>query len=440
MALPSNLDPHPDSPGTPDRWLMLALVSLAYFTLYLHRSLLGYLQPPVRADLHLDDEQLGWLRWGFLLPYALAQVGVGYLGDRYRRRNVLGVSLLASGLLLAAMGFARSFPEFLLLQVLLGVAQAPSVPAIASTLGDSFSPRTRSSAVGVYLASYNCSLVLGGWLGGRVADTPSWKMSFDFIGGVETSLPGWRLAFWLFSALGGLVTLIHASLFREPERTERRAGLAPLGPSLLSVVRVPAFRVFAVVFLLEIVLTNAVQFWLARYFHDRFELSLGDAGREATVWIQTGTIIGLLSGGRWADHWARRWPGGRTAVQLIGSTAWGPALLVLGAGTSRGLLTGSMVVLGLGIGLYQANLWTTTFEVVDPAARSTAIGLLNVTAGVLGSWADPLIGLIYPHVGGLGNVLAALAVPGATAALLLGLNLRYYVPRDYRGPLLLREQ
>ena len=40
--------------------------------------------------------------------------------------------------------------------------------------------------------------------------------------------------------------------------------------------------------------------------------------------------------------------------------------------------------MGFGLGLYTANLWTTIFEVVDPAARSGCIDLINVFAGVVG--------------------------------------------------------
>ena len=36
------------SSGTPDRWLILLLVALSYFTLYLHRNLVNYLQPPIK--------------------------------------------------------------------------------------------------------------------------------------------------------------------------------------------------------------------------------------------------------------------------------------------------------------------------------------------------------------------------------------------------------
>src|SRR5262245_10301452 len=70
-------------PAAAARRRMLALAALAYFVLYIHRSLLNYLQPPLQHELRLTGAQLGFLRWGFILPYCLTQLGAGYLADRY---------------------------------------------------------------------------------------------------------------------------------------------------------------------------------------------------------------------------------------------------------------------------------------------------------------------------------------------------------------------
>src|SRR4051812_46095790 len=95
-----------DAPGTPDRWLLLLLVAVDYFLLYAHRSLLGYLKQPLTTDLGLTSDQFGWLGSAWHVPYALAQLGVGYLGDRFPRRAVLLGSLLGSTLAMAGLGIA----------------------------------------------------------------------------------------------------------------------------------------------------------------------------------------------------------------------------------------------------------------------------------------------------------------------------------------------
>ena len=42
-----------DSPGTRDRWFILALVASNYFTIYLHRNLINYIQPSLLLSVAL---------------------------------------------------------------------------------------------------------------------------------------------------------------------------------------------------------------------------------------------------------------------------------------------------------------------------------------------------------------------------------------------------
>ena len=427
-----------DSPGTPDRWLVLLLVAATYFTLYLHRSLINSVTPPIMGELKLSTDQVGMLGTWFFFPYALAQLGMGYLGDRFRRRTVLFASLLGSVIALAWMGAVRSFPELLATQVFMAIAQSASVPAIASTIADSFTPRTRSTAVGIYLGSYNLALVIGGKYGGRIADY-NWSIP-SLTGGLNQDVAGWRMAMFIFAGIGALVALALFLWLREPPRTDRLAegGLgaagAPLSRTILTILRVPTFWAIGGTFLLTAIVILAIQKWTAFYLNERFGLKLEDAGFQATVWIQSGTICGLFLGGRLGDLSARRWVSGRTAVQLAGMIAAAPALRAFASADSVAMLQIPMLIYGFGIGLYQANLWTTTFEVIDPAARSTAIGLLNVAAG-FGSFSNILIGSYQDDLGGLGNTLGSLSLLVGVAILLAIVNMRYLLPHDYNGPL-----
>ena len=110
-------------------------------------------------------------------------------------------------------------------------------------------------------------------------------------------------------------------------------------------------------------------------------------------------------------------------------------LLFLAAEPGLRVLPAPLILFGVGTGMYQASLWAGTFEVVSPAARATAIGLLNVASGVLSSWWNPLIGSYRDRGGDLGSALAFLALPAAAAAALLLINVLFLLPRDYRGPL-----
>lgn len=424
--------------GPSDRWYVLSLLSVNYFTLTLHRLIISFIQPPMIEDLQLTDTQVGWLQPAFLLPYAVAQLFVAYLGDRYRRRSVLLASLSASVLVMAAMSTVNSFTAFVLLRVLLGVGQSASVPAIASMMADCFPPRSRSTAVSVYLISYTTGIIVAGRLGGRIADTRWWTIP---LGDSTVEVAGWRMSLLIFSGIGLLVMLLLGLLLREPRRTEIDkdvGGADPAGSymaTVASVLRVRSYLALVVIFLLVCTIGNTRDHWLARYFHDSLGMTLEQSGWFSTIWMQSASLAGLLLGGLWADWWARRWLGGRAAVQLIGMALWIPSLAIIGSSHGIFLLAFAMVVFGIGQGFYIANLWTTTFEVVPPAARATATGLLNF--GATGSaLAGPVVGYLYESksVEDLGVVFAWLSVVPVLLVLLLALYIKVLLPRDYDGP------
>ena len=169
------------------------------------------------------------------------------------------------------------------------------------------------------------------------------------------------------------------------------------------------FMLALVAFVFAVMIIGAVQYWLPRYLTDQFGLNLAQSGLKATIWIQSAAVVGFLVGGRWSDAWARRWMSGRSLVQLIGLAALGPALLVIGSGNSGPLLVAALIIFGVGTALYLVNLWASTFEVVSPRERATAIGLLNLSNGVSTSWVDPVIGRVADSGVGLGSIFSFLS-------------------------------
>ncbi|MAV38047.1 MAG: hypothetical protein CMJ59_21635 [Planctomycetaceae bacterium] len=426
--------------GPSNRWWILSLVALAYFVLIQHRSLVFYVQVPLSAELSLTKLQAGLLDTAFLIPYSIAQLFVAYLSDRLQRRRVLAFSLLASALALIAMGFVNSFFELLALRITLGFAQAASVPAIAGVMADCFTPRNRSTAIGIYNLSLNLAFIVVGLFGGLFADLPNVEVPFASWGWGPLELAGWRMAMLCFGLLGVAAAAGIFFVMPEPIRTERESdrGLGTQGAALHvtigSVLKVPAFWMLAMAFVFFCMVANAQDFWLARYFVEEFGMTNQGAGQFATVWSRPATIAGLLLGGYLADRFSRRRRAGRTLIQVVGITLWIPALLVMGMFLSREWLIVAMVTYGLGYGFYVANLWTTTFEVIDPAARSTAVGLLNVI-GIGAAPTSPLIGyLVDKGILGLGQAIAGLSLLAATIVVFLALNAVCLLRRPEQEP------
>ena len=368
-----------DDRGAHDRWFILSLLFVNYFTLYMHRYILNYIQPPIRAELGLSEFQLNTVIAGaFQFFYAFAALFVGYLSDRHRRRTVLIWSLLLSTLAFMGMGLAQGFWDLLAMRILLAITQAANVPAIAGIMANCFTQRNRSRAVSVYLLSSPFSVVVAGWAGGWVADEY-----------------GWRNAMFAFGTLGIAVVVGLYLCLREPDRIQRdvdRSERMSLAITLRAVLSVPSFLLLAVAYLLASNVWQQLNFFLPLHVYEHYQTNLAEAGRLSTLAPQIGTVIGLIVGGWLADRWTRRWIGGRFGVQILGLVIAAPAVLVIALVDSQLMIQLALVLCGIGIWLYIPNLWATTFEVVNPAARSTAIGLLNVIAGLLGSWPYLVVG------------------------------------------------
>jgi MFS family permease len=236
--------------------------------------------------------------------------------------------------------------------------------------------------VSVYLLSSPFSVIVAGLVGGWVAD--QW---------------GWRQAMFFFGGMGIVVIGVLSGYLREPQRTQAvtaqpTADTAErsLGRTLLAVLSVRSFLLLAVAYLLASNVWQQLNFFLPLHVYEHYQTNLAEAGRLSTLAPQIGTVIGLFVGGWLADRWTRHWIGGRFGVQILGLAITAPAVLVIALVDSQLMIQLALVLCGIGFWLYLSNLWATTFEVVNPAARSTAIGLLNVIAGLLGSWPYLVVG------------------------------------------------
>ena len=166
-------------------------------------------------------------------------------------------------------------------------------------------------------------------------------------------------------------------------------------------------------------------------------MALEEAGVFSTQSIMFSTMVGNLIGGLWADWWAAKFRSGRLMVQAIAMLIWIPALVAIGSTADKDFMNYGMIAWGFAFGVYSVNLWTTTFDVVDPAARATATGLLNVF-GMVAAFVSPLVGYgIDParQWYGLADVFNYLSVLSAVCFVLIALTILLFLKRDYRGPL-----
>jgi MFS family permease len=197
-------------------WFMVAMLTLAYILSYVDRYVLGLLIQPIKADLGLTDEEIGWLLGpAFAIFYATMGVPLGWLADRKRRTWLIAAGIAIWSLATVACGLARTFWQLFVARMTVGIGEASLSPAAFSIIGDSFPPERRGKPIAVY----NMSLTLGGGIASLIgAGVLAWAKSAPVIvlPGLGQILP-WQLTF-LAVGLPGLLLALGFLFMREPLR------------------------------------------------------------------------------------------------------------------------------------------------------------------------------------------------------------------------------
>src|SRR5256712_4378871 len=144
---------------------------------------------PLKRELFLSDQQLGWLGSAYVIVLSLAALPLGVLGDLKSRRAVIafGVGLWSA---FTALGATVSrFWQLLLCRSLVGVGEAGYGPAAQALLAEFFRGKRRAFALGIYSVGMAFGGVLGIWLGGVLAERYGWRAAFVALG-----IPGFLLA------------------------------------------------------------------------------------------------------------------------------------------------------------------------------------------------------------------------------------------------------
>src|SRR5690606_7243906 len=189
-------------------WYALGVLFLVYLVNFVDRQILSILANDIKADLALDDAQLGFLYGtAFAIFYALFGIPLGRLADSWSRTRLLAVGLTLWSGMTVLSGFAKNLGTLTFARIGVGVGEASAAPCSYSLISDWFPPRMRGTALGIYSAGLftgsGLSLLIGGlivenwnaaWPAGGPLGLVGWQAAFVAVG-----LPGLLLALWVLS-------------------------------------------------------------------------------------------------------------------------------------------------------------------------------------------------------------------------------------------------
>jgi predicted MFS family arabinose efflux permease len=165
---------HGDDPAS-HRWLVLASATFSFFAVGLGFFSVPPLLPALTARFALSNLAAGVLMGAIAVPAILLSLPLGAAVDRYppRGAGVLALALMAAGCTLFAA--APSFAVLLLGRLLFGVGALAVNLLEARLLARAFAGREAALAMGVFLAAYPASMILGFSALSPLAAVISWR-------------------------------------------------------------------------------------------------------------------------------------------------------------------------------------------------------------------------------------------------------------------------
>ena len=298
----------------------MAVMTLAYIFSFVDRMIFGLLITPIRAEFAINDTVFSLLYGlGFAFFYTIVGVPLGWLADRYNRRNLAAIGIAAWSVMTAACGVAKSFNQLALARIAVGIGEATLTPATYSMAGDSFPPQKLGRALSVFVIGWplgiGLALIIGGLVIQFVAQAP--PVALPLLG----ELKSWQLCFVIVGIPGLLIAAVTMLLpepqRREPMRATHEGGLKSTWRHLRK--HWQAYTSLTVGYSMISIVMNTYHLWGVQVFVRVHEMSISQAGLWVGCVIAILGTLGILIGGWLNDR--MRAAGHRDAALRVGMLA-----------------------------------------------------------------------------------------------------------------------
>lgn len=390
------------------KWLLVVMLSAAFFFHQADRALFGLLTIPIQESLKLTDIQIGWINT--ILSWTLAAMTViaGFVGDRFSRKWIIAVSLVAWSLMTVCMGFVGGFIGALFFRsIATGVGESFYAPSAYALLA-SHHRETRSLALSIHQAA----LYIGLMVSGIVA---AWVLGL---------LGSWRGVFIAFGLAGAVLGLVFMRTLKDEKSPVRTGSSMRLRDSLKVYFCNPSALCATAGFAAIVFVNNAYLFWAPKFAAQKFAIGVGEAGEGVMLWHHLLALAAILLGGAVTDRFVAGMPRFRLGFQIVALLFGAPALLWIGFAPSFAAMLVASALYGVFRGFFEVNTHASLFDVIPPAHRSAAVGFLNMIAFFVGGLSGVAMGALAQKYGiaGFERGFAIMAASYAVAALVMAFS------------------
>jgi MFS family permease len=166
-------------------WQIAWLLGLGVLVNYFDRVNLSVSHESLIAAFGISNIAFGYLSGAYNWTYALCQLPVGVLLDKFGVRRVGRISTFLWSMASFSASIAPGITSLFAARLLLGVGEAPTFPANAKAVGLWFPPKARGFATSIFDAAAKFSSAIGVPLLGMILLRIGWRYSFALTGVVS---------------------------------------------------------------------------------------------------------------------------------------------------------------------------------------------------------------------------------------------------------------
>jgi len=384
--------------------LLLAVLTGLNILNYIDRNVLFAVQSDIKSEFHVSDAKIGLLTSAFFYTYMIAAPLVGWVADRFPRKNIVVFGILVWSGFTFLTWFVHDYNQLLFRHAIVGIGEASYATIAPTLIADSFPPLKRGRMLSIFFLGLPVGSALGYFVGGQIAQHfHSWRTPF-----LAAGIPGFLLAILLW-------------FLPEPPRGQHEEhapvdirtllrGLARNGAFLTATFGM-AMYTFAV---------GGMQVWIPTFLERLRGLDKAAAGTDFGYIVLVNGIGATLLGGWLGDRLLKRYFGAYYTFSGIAMLIAVPFMVAAIYARGRFMfpaIFAAVFFILIGTGPTNAALVNS----VSASIRSTALAVNVFIIHLLGDAFSPtLIGRISDKTGSLQIAFwVAFAAAGISGVILL---------------------